>query len=167
MTCLEKKLCDIVRGCVTWKEDRLCLQGCKRFSGQQRSRKNLQIHSWARKIQELVLVHHSGQSKPKTSLPYLTRSIGPPSQNSRVLSQHAKNSSNGTNDSKLWCIIHCSPSAPPHPIDFMLSKGFLDHLDQVGQNLFFFIFLIPTLNQLFHNVKDNQKQFYHIWVYLE
>ena len=32
--------------------------------------------------------------------------------------------------------------------------------------LFLLIFLIPTLNKLFHNVKDNQKQFYHIWVYL-
>ena len=90
VTCLEKKLCDIGRGCVTWREVRFRPQGCKRFSGQRRSRKNLQIHSWARKIQELVLVHPSGQSKPKTSLPYLTRSIGPPSQNSRVLSQHPK-----------------------------------------------------------------------------
>ena len=31
MTCLEKKLCEIWRGCVTWREVRLFLQGCKRF----------------------------------------------------------------------------------------------------------------------------------------
>ena len=45
VTCLEKKLCDIGRGRVTWREVRLCLQGCKRFFGQPKLRWNLQVHS--------------------------------------------------------------------------------------------------------------------------